>query len=723
VEINANDDYAFTTPAISVPEILAEPGAICTGNCNTHQLAGGNIASWKDYAYLAIKATARVRSVRNQTTLQWGDRNNFAGLEIEIKDKNGQVVTWNPRGTNLNLNWRCLGGAEQDTVGTSWRGYNLWLRGPQGSNGGNASSAVCPGGVYDHDAIQVPRGGSYRVRAHLANTGNNRARAIINVLSYFDEYINTTAANKLVECTPRAYNGFDQEQSSCSLQACTPTNCKTSYCPSQGLQSLSDSGLIKASLLSCGAQRQSVSFSCSENAQTIPESARTLQTASLAVCSDNWKPLASSTSAIDQETICSWESEGSVSRWQEVGAASCELAKAANNSDTCETPFTTTGTANTANCQKLKNKIDEISQATQDLNSVQILGAPKFQNLAKFSFGQLENIRTANFWTNQDLQGSPLDQSAEKLTQSVSGFRAFVKKDNSSTTPSALDFLDAVKNTGINAYGWEDFEKQASLRIHPTKLAREDYQFSKVYPFNETATEEIYYGQVDAAAGWDFQADCTTDTSCGCKEDDSTCNFKTHDNLEQMLREHAAREVREAGDPDYAITTSATHVGFKDLGKYSPNNLPELPTCYPTRAICSEQKSANDQLVYLGRSNTKPSECSNYQECFSRVPEGVDLDIADAQETIDLDRARQAGMNELKKIVPFAVLQQECGETPACAEIDIDTSSASHAVVQVRYNMPVGFPLSTMLQKDSIQIIHEKSEVIERDFAGSNFYK
>ena len=717
VTINAEDDFPFTTPFIQIPQLIAEPGANCSGNCNAGDLAGGRNNSWKNFAYVAIKAISSVRAERNQTDIQWGKRGGYAGLEVEIKDANGQIIPWQPEGTNLSLNWRCLGGADAvENIGTSTRGYNLWLRGPAGSNGGPASSAVCPGGVYQHNAIMVPRGGSYRVRARLANTGNNRARANITLLTYFDDYQNITPPNKIVQCASRNYQGYDQEVASCSLETCIPTNCDKSYCPNQSLKSLSDSGLIKAAPLSCTTNRQNVSFSCTESAKTIPNSAPTLQTANLAVCSDSWRPLLNSGDNANQETICSWEAS-EVTAWKEVGASDCQAAQVASFSETCENPYTSAGQANTANCKKLDDKIKQIAQSTMDLNNTQSLGAPKFQNDAKPKFQDLENIRSALFWTDKNLQGQALPEEKETISQRTNSLRTFVSKSNISLKPTALDFISTVKSTLSNAYGWEDFEKQATSLIKVNNSAREEYVFSNTYPFNEKYTEEIYYGQKDSTAGWDFQANCSTDLFCECE------NCQKFDSLESMLRSYAAAEVKEAADPDYQLSVSATHVGYKQIGKYLPGNLPELPECYPTQAVCNQQKSANDTIVHLGRSKTRPEACDSFSECFSRIPESVDLELKQPEEIIDLNLARQVGMEELKKIVPYATISNNCGNTSGCAEINIDTSSQTHALVQVKYNMPLNFPLSAMLQKESIQIIHEKQEVIERDFAGSNFYK
>ena len=732
VAIRSDDNYEYTTPFITVPTISAENGAKCTGDCSTHLLAGGIYASWKDRAYVAIKAISRVRAEKGQTTLKWGQTDGLAGLEVEIKDAQGNTINWNPEGTNQNYSWRCLGGAEETgAVGTSWRGYNLWLRGPKGANGGPSGSSVCPGGIVNHDAIQVPRGGSYRIRARLTNTGSNTARARITILSFYDEYTNTTPVNKIVECAALPYSGFDQEQASCALESCVPTNCKNSYCPNQNLKSLSVAGLAKVELLSCASQRQSVSFSCTENEKTIPNSAKTMQTASLAICNANWTPPISPAGANSRETICAWQSDATYSRWQEVGSTNCELAQAANISESCENPFveTTPGASSSANlskCNKLNDKLKQLKEATEDLNTAQNLGAPKFNTNAIYKFGALTNIKSANFWTNKDLQGNPLPQTTEIINTSLSTAQAkrfFVKSDNSTTTPKALDFLSDVKDSGIQAYGWENFEQQASSLIRPEKLAREDFSISSVYPFNEQTTEEIYYGQIDPSAGWDFQADCTVDTSCNCKADDSSCSFKTHDNLERLLREHASAEIPYASDTSFKFNFSATHVGYKEVGKFQPGSLPELPTCYPTRAVCSKQKSANDALQYLGRSKIKPQECNNYASCFSKLPDGVDFNVGEGIENIDLNLARQAGLKELRKIAPYATIQEECGVNPGCAEIDIDTSSGSRAIVKVRYNMPLSFPLSGILQRDSVQLAYTKEEVIERDFAGSNFYK
>ena len=55
---------------------------------------------------------------------------------------------------------------------------------------------------------------------------------------------------------------------------------------------------------------------------------------------------------------------------------------------------------------------------------------------------------------------------------------------------------------------------------------------------------ELYYGQVDASKGWDFDRDCNSESSCQGE-------YAAFSDLTQALRHYASIEVPEAADLAY----------------------------------------------------------------------------------------------------------------------------------------------------------------------------
>jgi len=695
--VSAGGNNDFTTGYINVPEFSNNAKV---KDCEeTARLAGGSGDECIDYAFVAIKALSRVRATTGTTDVKWGDGGGIEGLRVEIRDKN-----------NRHVQTRNLGGYDKKTINTNTVGYNLWLRGPRNSHGGAGSN---------HSGIRVPRGGKFRVRAFVKNLGPNPADINITVLTYVDSYTSRRQEPVIVDCEPEPYRGFtEQQEASCEYRTCTPINCNKDYCASKrAFRRAVNTGEITANLRSCETEKTNSEYTCTESELTIPGSSKAIYSNTQAVCTDAWRP-----SSLPSNTgnVCSWQTTNA--GVAEVGSSeSCPLAVSKTQTASCENPYVVNGTTpSTSNCSNLDALIRDIASPTNVLNLNQDEDAPKFGALPSTSFAtELSNIREHSFWTNKDPQGGNLPADKKTDTHQITNSNNyFVRTNGSSQNPSNTDTLAQIQAAGLNIeHNWENFSENVNSLVNTQVGERKTFKINNVYPFNEEETEEIYYGQTDPSAGWDFQVDCNTDSNCESE------GLDTFESTQAMLRSFAASQVPQASDESYAFTSSAELVGFKYVGEFPATNPPSAPSaCYPYKVVCNGVRSVDDQEVYLGRTNQRPENCSLYGECIAKVPTDIDLEVPGTEEIIDTVLAKGAGMTEIKRLSPNAYLQEECSDDEVnCAEITINTSeSGQKAIVEVSYNMPISFPLSAILDKESIKLNYTKEEVIERSFVGNS---
>ena len=721
--MNENND--FESRIISVPTLDSNlNNNVIVQNCSDILNGVGSSSqdsnSCKNNAYLAIKAFARVRSTSGTTELKWGDGAGIHGLKVEI---------WNPDSNTSSSpdTTRLLGGQDSIQADTSLQWYNLWLRGAHNSHGGNTSgetsgdtSRNTSGAASNtHNNIEVPRGGHFKITAFIKNFGPQPADVDIRIMAYLNELTKQEQPPTLVTCAPQDYTGYNQQQATCLPESCTPINCSQSYCASNStFINAINSTQITASLSSCQAEQTGASHTCTESEQTTPGSSQVVFSSTQAVCSDQWKP------DFSGQTVCSWQVNNSNSI--KVGSANnCPLATPKTITASCDTPFVVNGTkANDTNCINLASEINLIRTTTQEINNTQQASAPRFgANPVSDLTSELTNISENTFWTSQDPQGGalPIDKKTDthQIEHSAnSSNNYFVRKDGTSNSPSLSEAINLVQNSNLQIqHNWDAFIANASSLINTSKSGQEAFKIEDTYPFDSQETEEIYYGQTDATAGWDFQIDCNLDSEC---ENESLTTF---DNSELMLRSFASATTPQAANQDFVFNSHAELIGFKQIGQFPVTNPPQFQACYPTRVVCSEIKSENDTITFLGRTNTKPELCSNYSECFAQIPTDIDLGISENEEIINTELAKQAGLVEIRRLSALAYTSESCAVDEAnCMEINIDTSTGEKALVEVSYNMPISFPLSTILQKNSIKLSYTKEETIERSFAGNSNY-
>ncbi len=167
---------AFISPIIFVPTLPTATKIECTKNngqlCDipSHLQPGSTFTS---HAALALKAFAKVTPPPGRKiTVEWKGKNDSIGLIVQFWNASDTAKLRN--GISVSpTDAMCLGGRDGTTISGNNDNYvNLWLRGPQGSNGG--THAVCPGGRTTHFPISVER--AMVCRAQWPRTGRQYSR-------------------------------------------------------------------------------------------------------------------------------------------------------------------------------------------------------------------------------------------------------------------------------------------------------------------------------------------------------------------------------------------------------------------------------------------------------------------------------------------------------------------------------------------------------------------
>jgi hypothetical protein len=714
--ITAGDTTTFDVGPISVPRLAGGDAATCAnpGDCRNAAAAGDSQGNnFRENAYVAIKALSRVRAVTGRTSVKWGSSSGGPGLLFQRLDASGAVIPFRDA-DGRNYDWYCLGGrSEFNNLTTESKGYNMWLRGPAGANGGPTSNSICPGGRVNHQALKVPRGGSFRIRAFLSNTGGNDLLADVDLAWYYDQYEFDPGKNERLACRKTVEFGSSPNSicrsfstSDCDINCDDP---RTTACLSFSARPFK--------LMSCKTLKKPDlnKFSC----QPTPESSplrliHSLLGNTLAACST--PPSPASNAPLNQNSSCGFEAIPK----QKVQVAnilgSCPAATPVDEQFTCEQAISESGTGDPTSCPSLYARKNELALVTELINQSQ--SGQAFSEDAEIIWGAktpLPPITALTPYLNgQRVSGDSLSSRRHSLQNPANFIEQFQKKNGD--TPPANEFLSAILSESpeiSREHGLSELASAPEQYITPRRLSSETIKLSRDYPFKE-AVREIYYGQIDNTRGWDFEPDCQYDAQC-------EGNFQAFNSEEQMLRFFAANEIPEAADEQYTFTSGSVFHGNQHYPLLDRENLAsrlDEPDCTPFRSICINERPSNQQKIYIGRADTRPEICDDgsYFDCYSEPVGTENLDVQ-SSEDIDLELASLRGLSELRRIVPYAKI---CSlEDSGCTRIEIDTSSGRMARISVTYQMPLIFPLDIFVGARSIPISHTTEELIERRALGA----
>jgi hypothetical protein len=713
--ISAGDTTTFDVGPIQVPRLAGGDAATCSnpGDCRNAAAAGDSQANnFRENAYVAIKALSRVRAVTGRTSVKWGSSSGGPGLLFQRLDASGAVIPFRDA-DGRSYSWYCLGGRSAfNNLGTDSKGYNMWLRGPAGANGGPTTNSICPGGRVNHQALKVPRGGSFKIRAFLSNEGANDLLADVDLAWYYDGYSHKKTEPRIVPCKPIIKTSCDKSNTCgnidlrmCELDISNPTATVKEIPVGTPLR-----------LSSCKVRERTdlVQYSCAKPEGQRCERARSISSTTIAACSPPIAPASNST--LNANSSCGFEAIPK----QKIQVANvpnnCSEASPLDEAFTCEQAVLESGTGDPTSCPNLYARKNELALVTELINQSQ--SGREFGEDAEIIWGEKtarqEIVTLTPYLNGRRVSGDSLSSSRRSLQNPANFIQQFEKKNGG--TPSASNFLNAILAESPNIsqeHGLVEFARNPNQYVRPRRVSSETIKLTRDYPFKE-AVREIYYGQVDNTRGWDFQPDCVYDAKC-------EGSFQAFDSEEHMLRSFAASQIPEAADEQYVFNSNSVIHGNQHFPLLS---LEELGTrldeadCTPFRSICMTERPSNQQEIYLGRADTKPEACNDgrYFDCYSEAVGDQNLD-AETSEVLNFELAGQKGLSELKRIIPYAKL---CSlENSGCTQIEIDTRDPRMARVSVTYQMPLIFPLDIFVGAGSIPISHSTEELIERRALGN----
>ena len=203
-------------------------------------------------------------------------------------------------------------------------------------------------------------------------------------------------------------------------------------------------------------------------------------------------------------------------------------------------------------------------------------------------------------------------------------------------------------------------------------------------------------------------------------------NHASPEEVEAELRLYASQQIPEAANPSYSFESSYeyfdTHpvavAGTCGAGGF---NNQAVPACIRRLSIPEEVLCGAGE--YLGTFSSieypnGPAECENgsWQKCESRVLLGsAGQSGSTSQQQISLESVNAVARRELGRAFPEVAFN--CSGA-GCAKIDVSMDERPYVDIQMRLDVPIGFPLSALLGKHTIEVSSYKREVSELDVAG-----
>ncbi|MCB0324601.1 MAG: hypothetical protein KDD69_13555 [Bdellovibrionales bacterium] len=709
VVIAPGDEFVFATPRIEIPQLAGRElpeadAATCLeasgAACDNATPAGGQNAafSWRDSAYVSIKVLAQIRSADGRTTqVKWGEVGDGPGLWLNVSD---------PQQGSSRI---CLGGRTwSGGIGAEPVGYNLWLRGPNGANGG--TEAVCPGGDVDHSNLRIGRGGSFSVDAVLkTHASASPAVAKVWVYYFFDSYKPDYRPEETKDCERKLVRSHPSSAACPTFQDCQAND--------------DDSDVTGWELAHCTKEMTRSTATCEVSEDTVPvDGPLSLGPFPILACGT------SVSASLDKLGLSIPPGRIECPPRRRVGTttvallsspAACGPIESSPLALECGKPVIVGTTPSVKDCPTLDAAIADMTRAAESIPNLPAVAARP-----EITFGEQRSFFWDEAWLPLDDQGKMLPVDGRQARSRLHAFPLdpdggpYKKIGETLRNPPAVsDLAQAVaQHADLETSGasWERYRaniaQHARLKEVLTKVP-----VTEVYPF-AAPVPELYWGQHDPEKGWDFNRDCTRDASCGA-------GGTTFESLEQMLRHYAASAIPEANDPHYVFETAApVQVGIRHFGANTRAEAAQLdlPSCTPTRTICGGMVQEGSRLVSLGQSDAAPASCSDgtYHDCFAK-PVGSAVTEAAFNRTLDMALAHEMGLRELQRIFPGAHGSPSCEPNdPGCASVDVEILSEERALVTVSYNMPLSFPLDAVLQRPLLPVRYQKEETLERASVG-----
>lgn len=689
-------------------------GTHCNQRVNSYSGDDLAQADWRNWIRVAFIPMANIRNTGSSSSaVSWRhiDNLNQPGLEMEVQDSLGNY-------------WRyCLGGRRATSFSPGTRWFNMDIRGPSGANDG--ASGACPGngGLGDFDALRVPRGGRFRIRAFIrrddSHVGPGQLEASVRFLVTSDEYrvehLQTPGPN--ISC-PNVQFSTASSTPRCdqiSWQSCQGWNpdltpdvakCDYPFWPSYYtwgpfIPNCADDG--HAFLIT----PQMRPFNEIQGPQNV------------AVCSASWQPPASMyPSPPDGSIQCgTWNGQAGSPAMVQVASLvdPCPLAAVSQAQFTCENRAPFGYEISLGQCEGLESGINEaqIEAQTAALNVQQAAypGAPQFG--ADLVVGMASNpLHYWEFSWSSLFQGGqlsepdqirPADGDNPKMLNPESAVVSWRKVSGTYDEPSIDTFYADIQNHaghGESSYGWEDFAAggaQYAWRISVDETTPID----DVWPFDpsEGPQPRPYHDKIPLTGAYDYNLDCLLESVCE--------GYPSFADLDTALRVLAASSSTEApsAEPEYAFGWSET---YKQTDVREDLEQGFYPQCSQHRTQCDTSQA---NLIYLGSGPNIPPGCENgqYINCYSET-KTIEFTPGETEIVLTSALAKQKAMEEVRRLVPYA---EECSAAPGCASVDVQDLGGGEAEISVDFEVPITQPLSTILGSESVLVRTSKKVNLE----------
>jgi len=718
--------HQFVTPWYTVPELENTNGVAPTCQsgqvCSVQDMAGGNgDKAWNEYAYIAIKAFAQLKRVKDDPEVKWAGLGTPTpgtpdgwGLQVEIIDA-GKWQDLQTKSSNAHqdpafaekdnvIGEECLGGRTWGSVLSSSNNTNhhLVLRGAIKRKTSDNSldndddvDAACPHKDRTHWNLAVPRGGAYRIRGALKVRGGD-AKANVSILSYVDNYelVRRTAATSACDKdVPLSNTGAVQENCDilCSEfrdvdhvangQNCQIEHRSTPVCATEATP-VSDPSVFSVGRVNCPGE--TILASCDPTASAY----------NTATCE-------STRTQFPNRKICDVSSPTGEKVTIPAQGFACPNATVTPHSVDCNdgrSEVTYRPDGNYGDISKCP-AVQATGSRQPDRNQILVGGSVKDVAPTVFSWAVAKDYNPPK-WERAieavDEMGQPVvdPKSVRELSSIFHPVSPVYSHNDPQWKPSLETFgIPASELKYISEHNNYSIEKGAET---PRNIAN-------VYPFANKPEFQIP----------DFLPSPGSGASCSGQAA----------SMDERLRAYAAAAIPEAGDP--AIRFDAPDPIYREtVSIASTSGCTQTSTKNEAAPACTKAKVRMKEIscgapVYLGSffAPEKPQFCREHASSCSSSATPLSSPDPEQAKTADIDLALAAsvGFNEIERALPGS--KKDCQEA-GCTEFVIDTIDSKQSRIVARYHMPLSFPLNTILGRDSLSVEKTKQEFQELAIAG-----
>jgi hypothetical protein len=663
----------------------------CVGGCQINAVKKGH---WSEVANIAIKVDGMLAGVDGRRFLPlWGHGGGQSGLEVIVFDQFKNEIY------RKNLGGRAAPNSTLSGNANHW--FNMWIRGPKGSHGGDESNRR-------YEDITVPRGGYFKVASWL--TADNTAGPIdarVRIRVYYDDYTSETKIGPIVsKSCPNKYirqkppiekNIIDDKDCPFTLADCGFDQNK------QWINSKCSVVDFRLDGYSCNSN-DVYSFLFDESISTAPT-----QRGQGAICSDTEMP-SGNLEPVNGIPYCGWEKVNrDPIKTIKVGSLPASCAKQSNieNNISKYSYSQQLALKDKSYAKPLENiKIKEINNNIASLN--QPKGFPEFKPISpEDTWWEEKEIavpasnslhpKKPGLWRFSWTSNPTLVQDSFNVSLQGS---SYLRTDNNNSPPFSFLISENGKKIPNEHYpniNYPNISTYDAVLLNLT-VDKKEQMVTDVYPFvNQPEIKVcINANPIDSEDSW-------------------------RDIYRAYIRE--ANPNHPAADPYVALDAilpkfvdSITLSSYEqNLEQYSTSILP----CTDKRVTVLNHITETHLLgVYSNLQYPNgPASCADgsYSECTKQIVVNNNLSELHPQLTTDELQAKSLGYSILKRFDSKANIN--C-DRPSCVSINIDTDSSQFASVAVDYYMPINFPLSTILGTDSILVKTSKSEPIEIQLTG-----